>query len=170
MAYTPPSTVTGSDVLTASLWNVQVKDNFAYLKALADTAPLGVVAKSTATNTLAIANTAINDIPGLSVTWTATATRLYLVQIVFSTFNTGVWHSQSVYLRDGSNNTKSVWAASISGNEYMAYSPFFYESGLTGSVTRKASIQVTAGTLNVLAASTATGTYPQIIVTDVGLA
>lgn len=27
MAYTPPSTVTSSDVLTAALWNTQVKDN-----------------------------------------------------------------------------------------------------------------------------------------------
>lgn len=27
MPYTPPSTVTGSDVLTAALWNTQVKDN-----------------------------------------------------------------------------------------------------------------------------------------------
>ena len=31
MPYTPPSTVTGSDVLTAALWNTQIRDNFAAL-------------------------------------------------------------------------------------------------------------------------------------------
>jgi hypothetical protein len=30
--YTPPSTVTGSDVLTAALWNTQVKDNLNELR------------------------------------------------------------------------------------------------------------------------------------------
>ena len=32
MPYTPPSTVTGSDVLTAALWNTQIRDNFEWLR------------------------------------------------------------------------------------------------------------------------------------------
>lgn len=32
MPYTPPSTVTGSDLLTAALWNTQVKDNLNELR------------------------------------------------------------------------------------------------------------------------------------------
>lgn len=32
MPYTPPNTVTGSDVLTAALWNTQVKDNLNELR------------------------------------------------------------------------------------------------------------------------------------------
>lgn len=32
MAYTPPSTVTGSDVLTAALWNAQIRDNLEWLR------------------------------------------------------------------------------------------------------------------------------------------
>jgi len=32
MAYTTPNTVTGSDVLTAALWNAQIRDNFAFLQ------------------------------------------------------------------------------------------------------------------------------------------
>jgi hypothetical protein len=32
MPYTPPNTVSGSDVLTAALWNTQIKDNMAVLR------------------------------------------------------------------------------------------------------------------------------------------
>jgi hypothetical protein len=34
VAYTPPNTVTGSDTLTAALWNQQIRDNFSFLTTL----------------------------------------------------------------------------------------------------------------------------------------
>ncbi len=36
MPYTPPGTITTGQVLTAALWNTQVRDNSAYLKAVID--------------------------------------------------------------------------------------------------------------------------------------
>ena len=69
MAWTTPGTAVAGDVLTAAFWNLQVRDNLANLRALANvqTTPVTAATFTRQASTFA-------DITGLSVSITPTAT------------------------------------------------------------------------------------------------
>lgn len=160
MGYTTPNTVTSSDVLTAALWNTQIRDNF-------ESMPRGVVGKATQTTAQIISSGTITDITGLSVSWTATTTRLYLTTFVLMLNNLGAASTTpyTAYLRDASGTVKSM---TYGDGWYPNVHWSFYETGLSGLVTRKVSASISSGSMRADANSYTANVWPQIIVMDVG--
>jgi hypothetical protein len=157
MAWTTPGTAVAGDVLTAAFWNTNVRDNSNALSR-------GIVAKTQ--RTTATASTTAEIDAGLSVTWTAESDRIYL--IVFhgylqKTTNAG-WIT--VKITDASNNVKQLGDFSLGINAYNRGVVEIYETGLSGSITRKVRFLAS----NTDASIQAAATYPaQLYVIDMGL-
>lgn len=71
MAWTTPGTAVAGDVLTAAFWNLQVRDNMANLRAIAN---VNVAALTTPLTMSSVATDTFYDATGLSVNITPTAT------------------------------------------------------------------------------------------------
>ena len=158
MPYTPPSTVTGSDVLTAALWNTQIRDNFESL-------PRGVVGKAQSIVTQTGIGATKADVTGLTVTWTATTSRLYLTTVYFETVQGALAATMEAVITTGSNGLLQQFLAQVPATSANPVFMQLYETGLSGSQTRKARVSTNVSTMSVIADVT----YPsQIIVQDVG--
>lgn len=151
MAITPASFPTSGTVLTATQYN--------YL-------PRGVVAQ--ASNTASTTGvSAVADVTGLSVTWTATSTRMYRVTAFMGAIqqstSTGIVTS---FITDGSNSAKQQANVQLTATEFGHISLGLIETSLSGSVTRKIRIQTSAGTV----AALYNAAYPSyILVEDLGI-
>jgi hypothetical protein len=137
------------------------------IDAYLNTLPKGIVAKVSQTSTFGLTTTP-TDVTGASVTWTADPARLYLIQSYgYVTKSTSPGYV-AVYITDSSNNSKqeAFWTiGTVTG--YTHYNTAVYETGLSGSITRKlrAFLGSAGGSLD------AGSTFPrQLIVTDMGLA
>ncbi len=74
MAWTTPGTATAGEVLTASFWNTNVRDNLLAL-------PRGLVAEDTSTSTQTLTSS-MADITGLSASVTFEQNRIYRITII----------------------------------------------------------------------------------------
>jgi len=128
--------------------------------------PKGILAKSQkTTNQTGI--TSVTDVTDLSVTWDASPERLYLTS-VYLNVNQGASNATAgVFLTDASNAVKQDASKQVLSGSLNPICFFLYESGLSGSVTRKVRVSTNASNIAVRGDAT----YPaQITTQDVGLA
>lgn len=152
-AVTPAAFPTSGTILTAAEYNKL---------------PRGVVYYNLVTANQSTISTTVDITSMTAATWTATSTRtyrttVYIPQILQNT-STGIIVGR---ITDSSNVDKQQWNWQLAAGEYGAVNMQVIETGLTGSVTRKARISTNAGTLNLVQSSTAPGF---IMVEDVGAA
>lgn len=153
MAITPNTTFSSGAVLTADQMN---------------RLPWGVVAfaQKTADQT-GISTEA--DITSMSVTWTADSTRYYKISVFLAPFRQKTANGIVVpKITDGSNNARVQANVSLATDDFACLAIAEIVTGLSGSITRKARIGTTAGTVDVLAATAGQGNY--IVVEDIGKA
>ena len=128
--------------------------------------PWGVVGRAQKTTDTGVSTTA-TDVSGLSITFTADSTRLYKLSITAFGENTG---SGSYYtealITDGSNNIKQrIRGGADNTSVYYQLSGFLYETGLSGSVTRKIRVNTNTNASNILG----NAAYPfQFLIEDIG--
>jgi hypothetical protein len=151
MAITPNTTFTAGAVLTAAQMN---------------RLPWGVVgvASKTASQT---GITAATDVTGLSVTWTADSSRIYMISLhallLKETNNGLVW----LRVTNASNVQSGSFLQTIPATEYAQGNLTIYETGLSGSQTRKVRAEASAASVTVDCAS---DTPAILIVQDIGQA
>lgn len=134
---------------------------------------LGEVASATATTGITSVTTE-TDITGLSVTWTAEASRRYRISAHVEVSGTVANDLVIIYIADGSNTHQQRALCHIptpialaGGAGYVTLDPWVIQSGLSGSTTRKVRIvrNVGTGTVGV----NASASYPiHILVEDIG--
>lgn len=157
MAWTTPGTATAGDVLTASFWNTNVRDNTLALSR-------GIIAKATITASTSYVTAATDS--GLSVTWTAESDRTYLV-CAYCYVNKATTGYVQTKITDSSNNIKTIGEIYLGSSTGGSLNVSLYETGLSGSITRKFRYGADTGTARI----EATSTYPaQLWVVDMGLA
>ena len=125
----------------------------------------GIVGRAQKTTDTSL-TTSLTDISGLSVTWTAVSSRLYKVSFTCICAVGTADAFLTVGICDSSNTVKQLsrGTGGASGAQF-GVNGFFYESGLSGSVTRKLRSDVNTGTGTIYAGAT----YPfQFIVEDIG--
>jgi hypothetical protein len=130
--------------------------------------PKGVVGKAQKTTATSV-TTGETDISGMSVTWTAAATRLYRISVACIARTTAAGNLYiTISITDSANNTKQLIRNGATTTDMrFGLTGFVYESGLSGSVTRKLRVAIVGGTGEIEANST----FPfQMIVEDIGVA
>lgn len=95
----------------------------------------GYITQSTKTATQSV--TTETDVSGLSVTWTAVASRRYRITVFFSGIGISGSGATSVYITDSSNNKASEYLSYTVNNEYMSGTTTAVVSPSAGSVTYK---------------------------------
>lgn len=127
----------------------------------------GVMGRAQKTSDTSITTTT-TDVSGLSITWTAVSSRLYKISFtcICAVNTANAFLTVGIY--DSSNNTKQLSRGTGgSSSAQFGINGFVYESGLSGSVTRKLRSDVNTGTASIYGSAT----YPfQFIVEDIGAA
>ena len=139
-----------------------------YTAAQANNFPFGVAGKAQKTTATSVTTTE-TDISGMSVTWTADSTRLYRISVAGIARTTSAGNIYiTVSITDSANAAKQlVRNGATTTDMRFELTGFVYESGLSGSVTRKLRVAMSSGTGEIEAGST----FPlQMIVEDIGLA
>lgn len=151
MAITPNTTFTAGNVLTADQMN---------------RLPWGVIGVAQVTSPQT-GITAVADVTGLTITWTASSSRIY--KISFHILVQKVSAAGLVWLRltDSSNVQKASSLQTLSAADYGQGSLVYYETGLSGSVTRKVRAEASAGSVT---ADAAANTPMVFMVEDIGQA
>ena len=156
MVWTTPSDVATGDVLTATNWNNA-----------AVAAGGGRVASASRTTSQTAIGTSATDLTGLSVTFTATSTRYYRVSVFIPTVIQDTAAGAPVLqITDSAGTVINSATLSISSASYR--SPMYvvtFESGLSGSITRKARLLTSNNTCQTSVASTSPAL---LIVEDLG--
>lgn len=130
--------------------------------------PLGKVASATATSSQGpLTGSTTYDITGLSVTWTAVSARLYRITIFLPQISPATAHLNQLFLTDASNT--QIQTAHVNGYDAYDFSMTLIslETGLSGSITRKARIKSTGTSFTLDSSSTSPSL---ILVEDLGLA
>lgn len=160
MAWVTPTDVNAGDAILASKWNQDVVENTKRL-------PRGVIDRKQATaNQSGI--TSITDITGLSITFTAESDRYYRTTLYIAYYQQETSQNYPViWITDGSNATKQAYThlfpASAGGPAHVV----LLETGLSGSITRKARASTPGGGLTL----TASASQPmQFFIEDMGAA
>jgi hypothetical protein len=152
MAITPNTTFTAGAILTAAQMN---------------RLPWGIMGYAQATANQSGITTA-TDVTGLSVTFTAISSRYYKTTIyTFSALQNTAAGFPEFIIADGSNVQKQAGVIYLPASTQAPLSVSVVETGLSGSVTRKARAATTAGTL-LMAAGAASPMF--IVVEDIGQA
>ena len=114
--------------------------------------------------------TAGADLTGVSVTWTADPTRRYRTWLeIGAADQTGATGLQTAVIADGSSTPLRQHSATCAPGSRLSHCLFIDESGLSGTITRKARFAPSAG--STVIAATGTQTYaPRIFVEDIGAA
>ena len=161
MAWINPSTVAHGEVLTSAKWNQDVVANTTAL-------PLGIVQYSEKTADQNGIST-VADITGLNVTWTADSSRYYRISLYLAPIRQNTAPGVVVpRIADGSGTTKVQGNVTLVAGDFGSPTIAEIVTGLSGSITRKAQISTTSGTVDVLAATATEGNY--LIVEDLGSA
>ena len=149
----PNSTFTAGQILTAAQTN-----NF----------PFGWVAEQTlATNYAASSGT--TDVTGLSVTFTAVASRKYLIVAMFNLANSTNNVSQ-IFINNGATALAEGYYGPIGNNNVGTATIFTIQTPGAGSVTYKTQMAVAAGTTTVYGTSTRASLASRMFVLDIGIA
>ena len=129
--------------------------------------PWGIMAYAAATsNQTGITATA--DITSLTVTYTAVATRYYRTTVYLPDAFQVTANSQSIYtIADGSNTVKQLGNFFMLATEHNGVTLTLIETGISGSITRKARAFTNAGTLTIQSAASSPS---YISVEDIGQA
>ena len=133
--------------------------------------PRGVVAYAkSAGSQLGITGTEV-DLTGLSVTFNAVSTRIYRISYIVELAGTATGDFPHVYITDAANTHQARWVgvtpALVAGAWYVIATGFHYQTGLSGSITRKLRCQRNVGSGNLQTVDPFGGSN-QIIVEDIG--
>jgi len=155
MAWTLPSAVATGDVLTATNWNNA-----------AVAAGGGVVASASRTTSQTGVGTSATDLTGLSVTFTATSTRYYRVSVFVPIIiqDTAVG-TPTLQITDSAGTVINSATVSVQTSYRSPMFAMTFESGLSGSITRKARLLTSNNTCQTLVSSTSPAL---LIVEDLG--
>jgi hypothetical protein len=126
---------------------------------------LGVVARASVTASQSDIDATTVDVNGLSVVWTATPTRLYLTTVYLNVIQGPQAATANIFLTDGSNVQKQLLFAQVLSGSANPFVLVLYESGLSGTVTRKVRANTNVNTMSVSADASSPA---QIIVQDIG--
>ena len=139
-----------------------------FTAAQANNFPFGVAGKAQKTSATSI-TTSDADVSGMSVTWTADSTRLYRISVSCIARTTSAGNVYvTLSITDSANAAKQLIRNGAPTTDLrFELTGFVYESGLSGSITRKLRVISVSGTAEIEAGST----FPfQMIVEDIGLA
>ena len=139
-----------------------------FTAAQANNFPFGVAGKAQKTSATSI-TTSDADVSGMSVTWTADSTRLYRISVSCIARTTSAGNVYvTLSITDSANAAKQLIRNGATTTDLrFELTGFVYESGLSGSITRKLRVISVSGTAEIEAGST----FPfQMIVEDIGLA
>lgn len=114
--------------------------------------PWGVMAYATKTADQT-GITTLTDITSLSVTFTAISTRLYRTTVWMRGSQITSAGTVSATIADGASVEKARVATSIIAAGFSALHVVLIETGISGSITRKARADTSAGTLSILGAA-----------------
>lgn len=114
--------------------------------------PWGVMAYATKTADQT-GITTLTDITSLSVTFTAVSTRLYRTTVWMRGSQITSAGTVSATVADGASVEKARVATSIIAAGFSALQVVLIETGISGSITRKARADTSAGTLSILGAA-----------------
>jgi hypothetical protein len=148
---------------TAHTWVDGDVATAAFLNAL----PRGVMGNALGAGSSQTGITGLVDITGLSITYTAIASRLYKTTVVIPV-NQVTSAAMNIFIPVTDAAGTAVRAATISlgASEYAVVSFTFVETGLSGTITRKVRASTSAGTLTVYGDAAQRG---QFIIEDIGV-
>lgn len=107
---------------------------------------------------------AVTDLTGLTVTFTAISTRLYRTTVNLPrAVNSAVASEQRLTIADGAGTALKVTTVTTASGGAAMHHLEYTETGITGSTTRKARLQTAAGTVD-----TTAGFLGNIVVEDLG--
>lgn len=125
----------------------------------------GAVGRAQKTTDTSVTTT-IADITGLSITWTAQSDRLYKISFHCIALVGTADAYISVTVADSSNNRLTLFRGGNSPTTgRFSVTGFLYETGLSGSVTRKARVECNTGTATLEGAA---GYPTQFVIEDIG--
>lgn len=107
---------------------------------------------------------ALTDITGLSVTWTADPSRTYKTTVNVN-LSKATSDAVALAIRNAASSTLIVRSAYIIDGQIQTLQIVWTETGLSGSTTRKASVSATSGTVSVTNGFSRNGI---LIVEDIG--
>jgi hypothetical protein len=116
----------------------------------------------------ATAFTTVADVAGMTVTWTADPSRLYKITVCVQSDQITASGQQTIYITDASNTIINQAAYGVNATAPLQYAYFnvqHFESGLSGSITRKVRAAASAGSMRLR-----TSGARFIMVDDMGLA
>jgi hypothetical protein len=108
------------------------------------------------TTTAVTINAAIDDVSGMTISWTAISTRIYKITVTLADVNTVSGMAPFLIdVADGSNVTKFQTRRAFPANDTDTITFSYVETGLTGTILRKVRVQGTSnpGTFNTNAAA-----------------
>ena len=105
------------------------------------------------------------DVTGLSVTFTAESSRLYLTVVNLHVQQLTSTGGIVLRIADGAGTQVQACSENAPANDSRAFHLEHHETGLSGSITRKARISTSAGTCTIQGSA---NTHPIIRVIDLG--
>ena len=170
MAYVTPGTVAAGDVATAAAWNVLTNDVIDHESRLAPLAPpRGIMGGTTLATAFVTSSTSPTDITGLSVTFTAVASRQYKISI-YATIEPSAAANSRIYIVKSSTLLCEIPSPRLASPVNTAMTGFAFDTPGAGSVTYKAQVDVTSGTTTVYATAQRASIAARLIVEDIGAA
>lgn len=107
----------------------------------------------------------ITDVTGLSVAWTADASRQYRTTISFNLQKLTTANTAAVYITNAASATIIAKSVTLAINDLIPVHFEWVETGLSGAQTRKVRVETATGTLTVVNSFSRNGI---IIVEDIG--
>jgi hypothetical protein len=147
---------------TAHTWVDGDVATAAYLNAL----PRGVMGYVLGSTSPQTGITTVADITGLTVTFTAVASRLYRTTLIVAATQLTAAGTSSYVIADAGNTQVNGFSISASTNFSLVAVVVLLETGISGSVTRKGRASTNAGTLTIEGAG---GVRGSILVEDIGV-
>ena len=152
------------DVATAAAWNVvvgDIVDHETRILAL----PRGYKGATTLATSFNTTSTSYVDVTGLSVTFTAEASRRYRVTLYPAMINAGANITQ-VIISDGTNDLVEGYAKD--GTYLYTATIFAITTPSAGSVTYKARLKTNAGTASLYGTDARASLGSRMLVEDIG--
>lgn len=129
--------------------------------------PWGVVGYVNGSSSAQAGISSVTDLTGLSVTWTAVSTRLYVVLLTVGFTQASSTGNITVRIADGSSTSQAFYQNTLAASSHGQITVTELLTGASGSTTRKGRIETSAGTVSV---GGSTNNRPRLIVLDVGAA
>jgi hypothetical protein len=131
--------------------------------------PFGFIGTTNLATSFNTASLTAVDVTGLTVSFTALASRKYLVVAVFNLSNTTNVPAQA-YINNGATALSEVYYGAIGAGNVQTVTTFAINTPGAGAVTYKAQALTTGGTLTVYGTSTRASLASKMYVLDIGTA